>query len=195
MSDAAQVKERPMLFSAPMVRALLDGTKTQTRRIAKVFAGRDELEMILRNHPNQKGCPYGERGERLWVRETWAYNPEIPGSASRALFRADPGHEHDGITWKPSIHMPRALSRILLEITDVRVQRLQDISAEDCLAEGCPCYVCGRIMDGLSEADCHCHHAKPAPSDYRNLWEQINGAGAWDANPWVWAISFRRLKP
>ncbi len=77
----------------------------------------------------------------------------------------------------------------------MRVERLQDISEADAQAEGCPCYVCGRTMDGLSEDDCHCFHRKAGASDYRTLWEQINGPGSWDANPWVWVVEFRRITP
>jgi hypothetical protein len=89
--------------------------------------------------------------------------------------------------------MPRAASRITLEVTGVRVERVQDISEADATAEGTPCYVCDRPMDGRSEDDCHCFHRRAAASDYRMLWESINGAGSWDANPWVWVIEFRRL--
>jgi hypothetical protein len=217
-------RERPILFSAPMVRALLAGIKTQTRRLVKPQppedCGRIYVEsvhptVIDRHGEEQPGaeifgafneygdwgvrCPYGQPGERLWVREShlnwWKLNAE--GTAREfshvAAFRADGYELQDGEKWIPSIHMLRAASRITLEITDVRVERLQAISDADAAAEGCPCYVCGRTMDGTSEDDCHCFHRKAAASDYRDLWESINGAGSWDANPWVWAVSFRRI--
>ncbi|WP_186191104.1 hypothetical protein [Burkholderia gladioli] len=138
------MKERPILFSAPMVRAILDGRKSQTRRIAKEFAGRDDLDAILRRFPNQKGCPYGEPGDRLWIRETWAQ--PAPLDPGQTVYRADypacvpADFENippaESISWKPSIHMPRSASRITLEITGVRVERLQGISEADAVAEG-----------------------------------------------------------
>lgn len=90
--------------------------------------------------------------------------------------------------------MPRAASRITLEVTGVRVERLQDISDADARAEGTPCYVCRGALDGLSEDDCHCFHRKATASDYRALWESINGPGSWEANPWVWVVEFRMVK-
>jgi hypothetical protein len=87
------------------------------------------------------------------------------------------------------------LCRIELDVTGVRVERLQAISDADAAAEGCPCYVCGRTMDGRSEDDCHCFHRKADARDYRDLWESINGDGSWDANPWVWVVEFRRVQP
>jgi hypothetical protein len=129
------MKERPILMKAPMVRATLDGTKTQTRWIAKEFNGLD-VDAILKRFPNQNGCPHGESGDRLWVREAFGFNPDHPGILAHCCYRADVGHEYDGIKWKPSIHMPRAASRILLEIVSVRVERLNDISESDAFAEG-----------------------------------------------------------
>jgi hypothetical protein len=194
------MKERPILFQGPMVRAILAGTKTQTRR-----ALRPQPPGAWAT-PGRGACPYGVPGDRLWVRETWCQFPEDArdGNGAQTYYRAeqrggDPEVERimqrNGVRWKPSIHMLRAASRILLEVTGVRVERLQDISAADAAAEGCPCYVCGRIMDGKSEDDCHCFHRHGDSKDYRDLWETINGAGSWDANPWVWAVEFRRLTP
>lgn len=174
--------DRPILFSAPMVRAILDGRKTQTRRRIRCQSdldfddgwplAEDECGIWARI-----SCPYGQRGDRLWVRETWAKIPE-----GEIVFRAtDPAwdDEKTGLSWKPSSHMPRAFSRITLEITDIRVERLQDISRGDAMAEGCPF---------ANMADC------PDPRQwYADLWEQINGAGSWDANPWVWVIGFKRV--
>ncbi len=224
-------RERPILFSAPMVRAILAGTKTQTRRSVKpqpLGGAPTLLEHLL---PHQRWatdeaeeeyvwkCPYGEPGargrrpvrsvwrslrfsvggSRLWVREAWAaphaYDhlpPRLIPQDARIHYAAT--EERGGLRWRPSIHMPRWASRITLEITGVRVERLQEISEADAVAEGTPCYVCGRVMDGLGEDDCHCFHTKARPSDYRALWEQINGPGSWDANPWVWVIKFRKLE-
>ncbi|HDR9036069.1 TPA: hypothetical protein QDB07_003577 [Burkholderia vietnamiensis] len=145
------MKERPILFSGPMVRAILEGRKTQTRRVAKEFAGRDDLDAILRRFPNQRGCPHGEPGDRLWVRETWRGVVEInpPGKSTElavARYVPDPQYcrrvefqatnPRDREPWRPSIHMPRWASRITLEITGVRVEQLQSISESDAIAEG-----------------------------------------------------------
>lgn len=198
------MKERPILFSAPMVRALLAGTKSQTRRIftAKnggVWPNRNDLpgmKQVVRS------CPYGQPGDRLWVRETWmdlqGTGIEIvTGSRERYAYGADtpPGSYGDdqrkcyGLKWRPSIHMPRAASRITLEITRVRVERLQDIDFADAAAEGLH-YTSERLdrwsADGIN------WRGTPQQA-YRALWEQINGPGSWDANPWVWALSFARL--
>lgn len=160
-------------------------------------------------------CPYGKPGDRLWVRETWQADPPADGTwaytawagsephalseiperfrhPAFCLYRA--GWLHGDIRWRPAIHMPRWASRITLEITDVRIERLNSISDEDAVAEGTPCYVCGGQMDGRSESDCHCFHRKATAVDYRYLWESINGEGSWDANPFVWVVAFRRLK-
>ena len=194
------MKERPILFSAPMVRAILDGTKTQTRRVLKLrggqeiehsslFSARDPFAMVT--------SPYGTRGDRLWVRETFApryFDDGKPG------YRADwDGRAADCVPeprWKPSIFMRRHESRITLEVTGVRVQRLQAISAEDSLAEGvpraseCGCEVCRRSTQ-MCPAD-----ASEQVMAYAGLWDSINGKRArcaWQDNPWVWAVTFRRL--
>ncbi|WP_186181671.1 hypothetical protein [Burkholderia gladioli] len=186
------MKERPILFSAPMVRAILDGRKSQTRRVAKEFDGRDNLDAILRRFPNQKGCPYGEPGDRLWVRETWAqpapldpgptvYRADYPGCVPAGFENIPPA---DAIRWKPSIHMPRALSRITLEITGVRVERLQDISVADALAEGVR-VTYGEPFDA--------EHTIADRRRFELVWKEINGAGSWESNPWVWVIEFARI--
>ncbi|MBR8030838.1 hypothetical protein [Burkholderia vietnamiensis] len=153
------MKERPILFSGPMVRAILEGRKTQTRRVAKEFAGRDDLDAILGRFPNQRGCPHGEPGDRLWVRETHEVRRigtelTIGGIPMRryagVAYKADDGRAEVDIDlntfqeldakesrgWTPSIHMPRWASRIALEITGVRAERLQSISESDAIAEG-----------------------------------------------------------
>ncbi len=187
--------ERPMLFSAPMIRALLAGTKSQTRRVVKdtglyaIDAAIHGAETAARElQALASRCPYGQPGHKLWVREAFIHEPadycweasvSIPSRPACTVYRADAADPSGG-TWKPSIHMPRALSRITLEVTGVRVERLQAISEADARAEG---YELG---------------APPcidAPLRwYRHLWEQINGAGSWDANPWVWCVSFKRVE-
>ena len=164
------MKEIPILFSSPMVRAILDGRKSQTRRVVK------SLHL----------CPYGEKGSILWVRETF-----VALSKDNILYRADDRYP-DSITplkWKPSIFMPRWASRITLEITGVRVERLQDISEEDALTEGCENYLCGGY-----DFSYHGYECKPAVANYRRLWDSINGKKyPWKSNPLVWVISFRRI--
>jgi hypothetical protein len=195
------MKERPILFSGPMVRAILEGRKTQTRRVVK-RQGDMEFDPAdphfgpywLSYATEADGedakvrCPYGVPGDRLWVRETFAENA---GTAGGIVYRADVGDSCHGVArldlkcqewthhvdrWRPSIFMPRRFSRILLEITGVRVERLQDISDDDCRAEG---------YDRS--------HAFPREW-FARLWASINGPGSWAANPWVWVVSFRRVE-
>jgi hypothetical protein len=253
-----QPRERPILFSAPMVRAILSGTKTQTRRVVKpqppeeigsvdvglfnpAIVGRDgELYPAAEifgawNWDGDWGarCPYGAPGDRLWVRETWAdtngeNGPMISYRAGGDRFliedsypvdyarypggrftmwcgdlrRGEPGH-----AWRPSIHMPRWASRITLEVTEVRAERLQDISHEGAEAEGLARITKdGELFKyGIADRD-----GPPGTDDdgrpwqlwdidariaFKRLWESINGAGSWAANPWVWAVSFRRAAP
>ena len=182
-SSAAPRSERPILFSPAMVRAILSGQKTQTRRIAKpaLWPILDEA-LRVNGHPCHQflvgniPCPYGEPGDRLWVRETFSH---VPGEG--VAYRAT-NPELDGAPWKPSIHMPRWASRITLEITEVRVQRLQDISEDDVYAEGC--------ASGLR----HDPFACDGTNDwcFPHLWDSINGGTHnWESNPWVWALSFQ----
>ena len=185
--------ERPMLFSAPMVRALLAGTKTQTRRVVKPQP--PEFDHATRQHQRilVPRCPYGQPGDRLWVRESTA--EDCIGSASFARYTAD-GFTSRLAWWYskkacPSIHMPRWASRILLEITAVRVERLQDISKADAMAEGLYQDQAGRWTTWSATKE-HREHLNPIEA-YRELWESINGAGSWGANPWVWAVEFRRI--
>ena len=186
--------ERPILFSAPMVRALLAGTKTQTRRKYKprmpapyevVDEGPDGKPWPFYEHPETMTnyepvpCPYGVPGDRLWVRETFF---EIPDGV---FYRAtdptwDEERENTRVKWKPSIFMRRRQSRLTLEVTDVRVERVQDISAADAVAEG--------VLHGFGEGVA----ANVPRALYRELWGEINGADSWAANPWVWVVSFRR---
>ena len=197
------MKERPILFSAPMVRAILAGTKMQTRRVVKPqptegglewatacggdFAAWQDPLLLLDEHsedggPCQRQCPYGQPGDRLWVRESFCpiYPQDPHYNSGRPIeydYRATYKHGDrlgDLIgakkKWKPSIHMPRAASRITLEVTDVRVERLGDVSESDARAEG---------VQSVAE--------------FKELWASINGPSSWGANPWVWVVSFRRM--
>jgi hypothetical protein len=185
------MKERSILFSGPMVRAILAGTKTQTRRGVKRLDVRAGMPQPENDSLLSLCSPYGQPGDRLWVRETWAWFgcERLP---CEVLYRAD-GHTklYDGYgRWRPSIHMPRWASRILLEITDVRVERLCDISEADARAEGIKVDECGHA---IREED---HVAwGGARSAFADLWASINGPDSWAANPWVWVISFRRGEP
>ena len=190
--------ERPIIFSAPMVRAVMAGTKTQTRRVVKLkpwqqieerddgFAwpwmydgDRDADHWVL--------CPYGQPGSRMWVRESFCDARQA--AAGRVLYRAS---GDVACRWKPSIHMPRFASRITLQITSVRVERLQDISEADAIAEGVtPKWepgCSGRLMEAAGGFS-----FRPAASAYADLWESLHGPGSWDANPWVWVVEFRRI--
>jgi hypothetical protein len=210
------MKERPILFSGPMVRAILDGRKTQTRRALKPSAMllietaivHGEVNDFIANGVPAKGdlkyvqefCPYGQPGDRLWVKETYSAHGSF-GDQGRKVYRADLGDdakEPHGLHWRPSIFCTRKASRITLEITSVRVERLNDISDEDAKAEGVIPVEKARA-DGrqfwrdyrLSGDGTFC--VMSPQESYRSLWEQINGAGSWEVNPWVWVIEFRRL--
>lgn len=254
------MKERPILFSGAMVRALLAGTKTQTRRVVKPQPERRNIEQIgnMLGFKKRQGdgfwlwpnarerilaeCPYGQPGDRLWVRETWQVaretldyetggeydvfewpdelgDPRLHlngdarfGMKAGLFYVADGEHKNPSvfynltgidnktilrpreITWRPSIHMPRWASRITLEVTSVRVERLQDISIEDAKAEG----AWGPDASVVEKVANHfgIHHFDTNPRlAYQMLWEQINGPGSWDANPWVWVVEFRSPCP
>ena len=210
------MKERPILFSDAMVRAILDGTKTQTRRVVKLIGLRHtdvdawhldgvqwEAGAYIEGNPASMGfyrCPYGEPGDRLWVRETWWKGSEDEGEApsrdrgSPVEYRADTSVDAPGgwdaeprtnrpawARWRPSIHMPRWASRITLELTDVRVQRVRDITDEDARAEGVRATVGGDLA----------HRA-----EFALLWDFINlNRASWASNPWVWALTFKRGTP
>jgi len=206
-------KERPILFSSTMVRAIIDGRKTQTRRVVKLDAelrgrGCASLEgswwdpsfggRLKVPGPHETThrlfCPYGLPGERLWVRETWQHedgscDDHKCGQPTHIYHKATESFP-ESIRWRPSIFMPRWASRITLEVTSVRVERVKEISEEDAEAEGvkrgsCNCTnwaVCGYSLSSYRLA-------------YSKLWESINakrGFG-WDKNPWVWVIEFKRV--
>jgi len=218
-------KERPMLYGAPMVRGLRDDTKTNTRRVVKPCRDRrwgcelapHELAGEV-NGGDFTNCPYGQPGDRLWVRETARcnYRSEQPPTNTGCIgvdYRAGGSRMQDyalgerdnypwfpsrsfnadqTMRWAPAIHMPRWASRITLEISAVRVERLQDISEADAIAEGIEKTPSGMwSLYGQSDVD----GTYSPRASFRALWESIYGAGSWEANPWVWVVSFRRITP
>lgn len=199
------MKEHPIIFSPPMVRAILAGSKTQTRRVVKLdVSGRLSRARRSWNVADPRGiaaCPYGQPGDRLWVRESFKHIASGSIKNGRGEIRYGVAYKADrSVSWKPSIHMPRYASRITLEVADVRVERLQDISDADAEAEGLfkveidPGYWPKYGANPFTWAEAVEHQAECFEDPrlaYRALWEQINGAGSWDANPWVWVISFR----
>ena len=267
---ATLVKERPILFSAPMVRAILDGRKTQTRRIVKPHPPDGWVPIaveryspaiddgdLMRDGPEIFGaygedwgvkCPYGGPGERLWVREAFDIVDDP------AAYHKDDGPRDDSLTyqcadavrrgpngerwvvdyraetntrimdktgdrkWRPSIHMPRWASRITLEIESVRVERVQEISEADAGAEGCIETWTETWWQGYREFDGELHHQQAigdsppawmiepkkmnmdhlrtsAAKNFQMLWSQKNGWDSWEQNPWVWALTFKRVTP
>jgi hypothetical protein len=198
-----------------MVRALLAGTKTQTRRICKpqpcmvtqggrrrIYADADykkswaHVPGMTESLDEFRDCPYGRPGDRLWVRETFGrpWHHAQPSYLYRADDRSGEVDSHpDFDGWKPSIHMPRAASRITLEIAGVRVERLQAISHDDARAEGLSFVGDGGSRFGIPGMASTWNN-DPRDS-YRALWESINGPGSWDANPWVWVVEFKRVQP
>lgn len=215
------IKERPILFSAPMVRAILDGRKTVTRRPLKMPHGFWETSPKGELVPIPANCPYGKQGERLWVRETWycdnfevqkgpylkpvdMHDLDQSREDGELVYAADglAPYEQEQPTWKPSIHMPRWACRILLEITDVRVERLRD-SADLVLLD--------ELGDMLEDCDStagkefsRIEHLQSAGAPLRMIpemygfkawWDKTNGQGSFDANPWVLVVEFRRVQP
>lgn len=206
---SAQIKERPILFSGAMVRALLDGSKTQTRRVVKMppswdcfvcadwgdgwwpYRSDDGESPTYDNNEIRLNCPYGQPGDRLWVRESWKAHTtfdhlrprDIP--ESHIWYLADDGYKAESRT-RASMHMPRWASRILLEVVSVRVERLQDISEEDADAEGVKEWARGACAAGNPLGLTNAGY-------FSKLWEQTYGPNSWDANPWVWVIEFKRV--
>ena len=139
-------------------------------------------------------CPFGKPGDRLWLRETWAIHPYCINDQKLPIYRATEESKEllEGVKWKPSIHMPRWASRITLEVTEVRVERLQDIKRKDAISEGIQRHgQCGAYFDYKAPYHPRCFHHNPIDS-FRSLWESINGAGSWARNDWVWVIKFKR---
>ena len=194
------MKERPILFKAEMVNAILDGSKTQTRRVFN-HQPDEHIELCT----NTKGehladdfennlmyfkCPYGKIGDQLWVRENFAFDSQMDNIKPSEMSKGEPVYYpanrelvQKGCSMisrgktRPSIFMPHWASRIQLEITDIRVERLQDISGEDARAEGC---------SGAKDISPY--------QEFYELWKSINGADSWDSNPWVWIVEFQRVK-
>lgn len=216
------MKEHPILFSAPMVRAILEGRKTQTRRIMKpqpqfltgrgkrVYANCDFKKSWEDISGTGEGsglsdCPFGDVSDRLWVRETFAEIGCIgwPIDKFEYAYRSDFAHNNgkwEGYAdmcfekWKPSIFMPRKASRITLEIADIRCERLNDISESEAIAEGIEPIIGqdGETYYGNYGKEDIGHLLTPVES-YRSLWQSINGPESWENNPYVWVISFVRL--
>ena len=223
-----EIKERPILFSAPMVRAILEDRKTVTRREIKPRMRSADCQFELHQQPDGSwrpmhtfdescmddqgtehpiACPYGKPGDRLWVREAFGLQVRHygGGTGEHIVYRATnpnaiycksaEGREYP-VKWKPSIHMPRHSSRILLEITAVRVERLQDISEGQARAEGVRLMRDGSgtwvSREGPGKLVTPWPTAKEAFGD---LWNSINGPDAWGANPWVWVVEFKRVTP
>jgi len=200
------MKERPIIFNAEMIRAILDGRKTQTRRVLK----KQPLEILPMKVPNEwiglmsrepnRGVvfksKYGVPGDRLWVKETHWINQD----EHLVCYRADnemPEHVRAcGEHWRPSIHMPRWASRILLEITDNRVERARDITIRDLIAEGAwdlpEDWDSGEALDYTAEG---CSDPRPW-SAWSRLWDSINAKRGYGlgVNPWVWVIAFKSVK-
>lgn len=264
----ARIREKGLIFNSEMVRAILDGRKTQTRRIMKLqpkpsksrpgdfWFSSKKLESMVHvsdlapgNSPiadyhlfiQKHCCPFGAVGDRIWVRETWGvvsheldedgriqpWTPDRPATvihempfgngyySGHAIYAADgdftwgddDGYEDGRSCWKPSIHMPRAASRILLEITDVRVERLNAISEEDAIAEGmqnviCPCCK-GDSEYSTSQYDAEtlavvdeipCRACESNRSKFFTLWDSIYGYGQHCIGEWVWVIEFKRVE-
>lgn len=192
-----------MIFNGEMVRAILDGRKTQTRRIIKpqpVMYEPGQSIHVSDMINDALRCPFGAVGDRIWVRETWA--EAGAGAPDLKLYRANypqhvPTHYEnvppvDEIRWTPSIHMPRWASRLTLEITGVRVDRLNGISETDAEAEGIDMEA---LFDAQDCYDCIADHnmtGRPtATGAFKYLWESIYGEENWQANPWVWVIEFK----
>jgi hypothetical protein len=199
-------KERPIIFSGDMVRAILEGRKTQTRRVMKCWRIWElqqethilaDIEQNVRVRNNQQFienyCRYGQPGDRLWVRETWASYLKKPSKIEQLVYKST--HKFQGavtnIKWRPSIHIPRWASRITLEITGIRVERVIDISIQDAIAEGF------NDRGKIGEPPMHDDLMSRARGLFRNEWNKIyadKGFG-WSVNPWVWVIEFKRIKP
>lgn len=210
------MKERPVLFNAEMVNAILSGRKTQTRRVMKVqpeiIPPEDECgnpgywipfsaaRSMVRNEEMHIACPYGLKRDRLWVRETFSGDFEVEGmkpsdwsSFTPVWYWADGNPPYgDWTRPKPSLHMPRKFCRLLLEITSVRVERLNDISESDARAEG---IIDGGCLNCGEPEPCGCASPNPDATDaFAYLWQSIYGVESWFSNPWVWVIEFKRVE-
>jgi hypothetical protein len=192
------MKEIPILFSTPMVQAILEGRKTMTRRVVKQPL--DNRGVRTTNvpfedwHGNEIKCPYGQVGDTLWVRETFKWSTAIP---TQAIYKADYTEqelkEHP-VKWKPCLFMPREACRIFLKITNIRVERLQDISVQDAINEG---------IENIKEGDPYGFKIYSNGNiqgstggthiSFASLWQSINGEQSWNNNPWVWVVEFEKV--
>lgn len=218
METLLAVKQRPILFSTPMVQAILEGRKTQTRRVIKniseeaTFFGIEENPELVsidieQEEPeihngtfalfeeNSSKFPYGNIGDILWVRETWNnYNENFYGFPDKEIYLYKANGTDRTCTWKPSIFMPKDACRIFLEIENIKVERLQEISEEDARAEGIE-----REWDGI--ATWYKDYLKPnemikryAKESFESLWKFINGKQSWEENQWIWVIEFKKIE-
>lgn len=221
-------KERPILFSGEMVRAILDGRKTQTQRVIRWSEKSHEEEGALllegksgaywpynchSGNENPVACPYGVPGDRLWVREAFRFGEHWNGNHNTATnlvnYRADGEWRHLGLPttpwtheepnnpedkWRPSIFMPRWASRITLEVTAVRVERVQDISEEDATAEGLESFTEYHTMPGKPHLQ-EPYRQVEALEQFEDLWDRLNKKRGyvWEKNPWVWVVTFRKI--
>ena len=220
------MKERGIIFNTEMVKAILVGQKTQTRRVVNakgldwihgdkfVYVENPEEGVsevwwdVIRGEPTfvdqdyaYIDCPYGKPGDRLYVRETW--RPKAHQFPTGHPYEYKATAEYDGVSleepWKPSIHMPKRAARIWLEITDIRVERVRDISDQDAIAEGCESYHWNPAGVYVGETAGVGHKSRvTARDDFSYLWDSINskrddGKYSWESNPWVWVIEFKVL--
>lgn len=203
---------RPILFSTEMVKAILGGRKTQTRREVKPPPSNNEFMIelsdgfgwvkrrIIQLNPlryeilqNWK-CPYGNPGDTLWVRETWGTIGDLPYIPEDVVYAANfcsPKYDKPNSGWKPSIHMPKVACRLFLKVKSVRVERLRDISEEDARAEGVEETKLGfKNYEKSYSVSEFIGGGTEALRSFQSLWKSINGPESWDANPWVWVIEF-----
>lgn len=201
------MKERPILFSGEMVRAILAGQKTMTRRVVR-FNDSHRIQLHgkqwhIEDTDVVNRCPFGIPGDRLWVRETFVLTQfdkpvyKADSTDKDGYFWSSIAADPKGVKWRPSIFMPRWASRITLEITNVRVERLDEITDDDAIKEGVERV--GKTRDGFSPlyknyfVDCPDRSAKYS---FSTLWRKINGKKyPWESNPWVWVIEFKKISP
>ncbi len=174
------MKTKPILFNTDMVQAILNGSKTQTRRVVKPQPSETGVSAFNDGEHPQMKCPYGKVGDVLWVREAFAEDDDTP----KVIYKADHTKEvQNYVKWKPSIRMPKIACRLFLQITNIRVERLQDITEQDAKNEGAKhdrAVGYGQIGGSHREG-------------FINLWQSINGEQSWQQNPWVWVIEFKKI--
>jgi len=182
----------PILFSTPMVQAILNGNKSMTRRIVKpnprVSSNYDEVGKLINEYSIFNLCPYGQPGDVLWVREKFCNInfPEIDPEYyffTQALDAED--YDPKEWKWKPGIHMPFEACRIFLRVKEIRVERLQDITAADITREG--------VVSSFTNPKMGIRHENAISMEFERLWISINGKDSWNSNPWVWVVSFERI--